>query len=126
MTTGEQGDVGRTGDSSTRGVAGTRDEEGCRKGDEARAWERKGWCEAHGQGQIVRRSKIHTEQLEPKYGPWVGCNPLSGEWRDCQPGQDEGKKCQWARWMDWVMTEARGPRWSRCQRYGRQGKGYKE
>ena len=38
VTTGGQGDVGRTGDSSTREVAGARDEEGCRKGDEARAW----------------------------------------------------------------------------------------
>ena len=33
---------------------------------------------AHGQGQIVRRGKIHIERHEPKYGPWVGCNPLSG------------------------------------------------
>ena len=40
MTTDGQEDAG--GDSSTRGVAGARSEVGCRKGDEARAWERKG------------------------------------------------------------------------------------
>ena len=78
MTTDGQEDARGTGDSSTRGVAGARDEVGCRKGDEARAWERKGWGEAHGQGQIVRRGKFHTERLEPKYGPWVGCNPSPG------------------------------------------------
>ena len=91
---------GRSGDSSTRRVLGARDEVGCRKGDEASAWERKGWCEAHGQGQIERRSKIHTERLEPKYGPWVGCNPQSRRRRNCQPAQDEREKSQCTRWKD--------------------------
>ena len=78
MTTDGQENAGGTGDSSTRGVAGARSDVGCRKGDEARAWERKGQGEAQAQGRIARQEKIHTEPHEPKYGPWVGCNPQSG------------------------------------------------
>ena len=61
VTTGEQGFVGETGDSSTRGVAEAGDEKGRRKGVEVRVWERRGWRGAREQGQNVRRGGFHTE-----------------------------------------------------------------
>ena len=100
ITTRGQEDAGWTGDSSTREVAGARDEVGCRKGDEARAWEQKGWGEAHGQGRTVRRGKFHTERHEPEYEPWEGCNTQPGRERNRQPAQDERERCQWTRWKD--------------------------
>ena len=43
VTTGEQGGMRGTGESSTRGVARASDEKGCRKGGEVRVRERRGW-----------------------------------------------------------------------------------
>ena len=43
MTTGKQGTVVGTGDSSMRGVAEAVVEKGRRKGCEVRVWKRRGW-----------------------------------------------------------------------------------
>ena len=78
VTTGEQGTVVGTGDSSMRGVAEAGDEKGRRKGGEERERERRGWGGASVQGQNVRRGKFQTEPLWPGCEPWVECNPLPG------------------------------------------------
>ena len=74
-----------------REVAGARGEVGYRKGDEARAWEQKGWGEAHGQGQIVRRGKFHTERLESKYGSGWDVTPCPGGGRIVNQHRTRGR-----------------------------------
>ena len=78
VTTGEQGAVVRTGDSSMRGVEEVGVERRRRKGGEVRVWKRRGWGGARVQGQIVRRGKFHSEPLLPGRDPWVECNPCPG------------------------------------------------